>query len=108
MTTLYEVEIQRTNISPKSFFTYCVKQMKKHGADIECWAEYDSWANENQIPYRNEWLHKDWDEPSREILSGAPYQMQLFLSGAYNFILEFEFDTDKKGHGYCYAVEFRR
>lgn len=108
MKTMYEVEVDRTNISPKAFFNYCAKQMKKHGADMECWADYDSWADENQQTYRNVWLHEDWDEPCKEILSSAPYQMQLFLSGAYNFILEFEFDSDKKGTGYLYAVEFER
>lgn len=108
MKTLYQVECDRTNISPKAFFTYCAKAMKKHGGDIENWVEFENWADENQNTYRNVCLHEDWDEPCKEILFGAPYQMQMFLSGAYNFILEFEFDTDKKGTGYFYAVEFER
>lgn len=108
MKPLYEVEVDRTNISPKSFFTYCAKAMKKHGGDIENWVEFDKWADETQQPFRNVWLHEDWEDPCKEIISGAPYQMQMFLSGAYNFILEFEFDSDKKGTGYFYAVEFPR
>lgn len=108
MKTLYQVECSRTNISPKAFFTYCAKAMKKCGGDIENWVEFENWADENQNTYRNVWLHEDWDKPCKEIISGAPYQMQMFLSGAYNFILEFEFDTDKRGTGYFYAVEFER
>ena len=40
---IYEIEIQRTNISPKQFFTYCKNQMLKKGIDLEIWIdEYES------------------------------------------------------------------
>lgn len=108
MKKLYEVEIQRRNVTPKTFFSACVKAMQKHGASMEDWADYDSWADENQSSYYHEHNHADWDKPQREVCAEGPYNTQRFLARAYNFILEFDFDTDKKGTGYLYAVEFER
>lgn len=108
MKKLYEVEVQRSNITPKAFFSACTKVMQKHGADMESWVAYEDWANENQLTYRSESKHDDWDEPRREICAAGPWKMQLFLEHAYNFILEFDFDTSKKGTGYLYAIEFER
>ena len=36
-----------------------------------------------------------------------PYDWQMALQNSYNFIMEFEFDTETKGHGYFYVVETR-
>lgn len=108
MKMLYKIEVQRSNITPKAFFAYCARVMQEQGANMEDWAEYDAWASENQPTYRNEDQHEDWDEPCYEICSAGPYKMQLFLARAYNFILEFDFDTDKKGTGYLFALEFER
>ena len=44
---IYEIEIQRTNIPPKQFFTYCKKQSEKHGLDLESWLDFENWSNEN-------------------------------------------------------------
>ena len=104
MKTLYKVEMQRSNITPRSFFTACTKAMQKKGADIADWTDYDSWTNDRQTPYYSKEKHEDWDEPRCEIYSVAPYKIQMFLASAYNFILEFDFDTDKKGSGYLFAV----
>ena len=108
MKTLYKVEMQRSNITPRSFFTACTTAMQKKGADIADWTDYDSWTNDRQTPYYSKEKHEDWDEPRCEIYSVAPYKIQMFLASAYNFILEFDFDTDKKGSGYLFAVEFER
>ena len=105
---LYEVECERNNVSPKEFFNYCKKRMETKGADLETWIDsYDEWEK----PLRPEQYHTndhlDWDEPQREAYKMLPFEMQIFLQGSYNFIMEFEFDTEKKGHGYMYAVEMR-
>lgn len=98
---IYEIEIQRRNISPRSFFTYCDKQMKKKcGVGLDCWLDdYDDWARES-----NGYNTRTEDE----ICKCLPYDVQMFARDGYNFIMEFQFDDDKKGYGYLYAVEFER
>ena len=109
---LYEVEIQRNNITPKQFFTYCKNQIiKRTGEDImSVWCEsYESWAGQDGTPeYDCEWNHDDWDIPVKEICREKAFDWRLFLGKAYNFIMEFQFDDEKKGFGYLYAVEFER
>jgi hypothetical protein len=108
MKILYEIECQRTGITPKSFFSYCKAQAAKKGVDIETWANYEDWTNEAIRNERSESNHSDWDEPKREICQAMPYDWQLYLERAYNFILEFQFDDEKTGYGYMYLVEFER
>ena len=108
MKKLYELEVQRRNITPKAFFNACDKAMKKKGASMDDWTTYEDWADESRTPHRNENEHEDWDDPRREICSMGPYKMQLFLARSYNFILEFDFDTNETGSGYLYLVEFER
>lgn len=109
MDKLYEIEIQRTNVSPKQFFTYCKSQMKKRaGIELESWCEsFEEWIDE-RINYNASCYHDDWDDPVEEICKTMPYNWQMFLGKAHNFIFEFDFDTEKIGHGYLYAVEFKR
>ena len=99
--------MQRYNVTPRQFFTYCKKQLENKGFDIECWVEYESWINPNS-PCNNTWNHENEEDPYIEVCKIQPYDYQLFLSNAYNFIMEFEFDTDTKGYGYMYAMEYER
>lgn len=61
-------------------------------------AEASNWEK-NPYHYRT---------PIREAIKYQPYDVQLYLQNSYNFIMEFEFDTDKIGHGCMYAVEYKR
>lgn len=110
MKKLYEVEIQRNNINPKQFYTYCRHQMKKRaGVDLEAWCEsYKDWSGEGIPEYNVECYHDDWNEPVMEICKTKAFDYQLFLGKAYNFIMEFQFDDENTGYGYLYAVEFER
>ena len=102
---LYEVEVNRTNISPKQFFTYCKKEAARRTnglVDLEAWISFDEWVNPIQ-PCNDRWYHDDWKPAAIEICKSEPYDVQWYLSNAYNFIFEW-FD----GHGYLYAVEFER
>ena len=95
-----EIEIQRTNISARQFYTYCKKRLaEKVGIDIECWAEYEDWANPRET-FSITSNHEDWDEPKREIVKIQPYEMQEYLQGVYNFIMEWN-----EGVGYLYHAE---
>lgn len=41
----YEVEVQRSNITPREFWWYCKQRMKAKGADLESWiGEYKDWV----------------------------------------------------------------
>ncbi len=108
MKKIYEIECQRSNVTPKEFFRYCKKQLAAKNVEIEIWVEnYEDWAN----PMTNCHLennHEDWEIPCKEICAYKPLEMQLFLANAYNFIMEFDFWDEKKGSGYLYAVEFER
>lgn len=110
MEQLYCVEIQRTNISPKQFYSYCKKQIvKRTGEDLlENWVEdYSDWSD-TVNEFFSESNHEDWEIPAREICKQKSFDWQLFLEKAYNFIMEFQFDTENKGTGYLFMVEFRR
>lgn len=104
---LYKIEIQRGNITPRQFFTYCKRQLEHKGLDIENWAGFENWSNPIS-PCNDTDDHKDWDEPQKEICKLRPYDYQLFLAGAYNFIMEFDFWDDTKGFGYLFMVEYER
>ena len=109
---MYTVEIQRNNITPRQFFTYCKNQIEKRtGEDImSIWCEsYEAWSGEDGVPeYDNYCKHDDWDDPVMEICKTKAFDWQLFLGKSYNFIMEFEFDTEKKGHGYLFLMECNR
>jgi hypothetical protein len=107
----YEVEVQRKNISPRQFFTYCAKQFKlKTGADISCWVEdYGEWSDPTYPQPLHNSTHRDDGEVFYESSKYMPYDWQLFYSGAYNFIMEYEFGaTNNDGWGYFYAIEYER
>lgn len=111
MKKIYEVEIMRSNITPRQFFTYCKKQMEQRtGHKLTDWCEtYDDWSGASDMPESNDtWEHEDWDEPALEVCKMKAFDWQFFLSRAYNFIMEFDFQDENHGYGYMYAVEFER
>lgn len=100
---MYEYETERTNITPKAFFGYVRRELKrKCGIDLANWCDgYDAWSKNDGLPSTN-------TRTATEVCKTLPYDWQYFLRGAYNFILEFDFWDDKTGFGYCYIVEFER
>ena len=104
----YFVETQRNNMTPRAFFNHCRKLLHKAGNGAEGWLgdddAYEHWSN-NCIKYNITSYHEDWDEPKHEHMHSEPFHIQYFFQGSYNFILEFEFDDEKRGHGYMFAVE---
>lgn len=103
----YEIEIHRSNVTPKQFFEYCKEQMEKRtGETLDNWIEsYEEWETPT-MPCNSTCKHEDWDKPTSEVCKLMSFDWHLFLQKTYNFIMEFEFDTERKGHGYMYAVEF--
>ena len=100
---MYECECNRTNISPKQFYSYCRKKlMEKAGVKITDWVYFEDWGAPIQQYYRTS-KHEDWDEPAYEISRVMPFDYHLYLEGAYNFIMQWD-----DGHGYMYVIEYER
>ena len=100
---LYEVEIQRSNITPKAFYNLCEREVERR-------TEYRARLTEWEDDFRT------WAEPiytintrsENEICCVKPFSVQYFLRNGYNFIMEFDFWDDKKGVGYLFIVEYER
>ena len=85
------------------------KFKEKAGTDIDCWISYEDWINPIRPEDYHRYEHTDWDPPATEVIKYQPYDCQMFLSKAYNFIMEYEFGaTNNDGFGYFYAVEYER
>lgn len=97
---MYEVEIERTNISPKQFFSYCKRELKKRAdIDLEGWVEeYSTWENGSDFEV------KEPDETCKE----KPFNFHYYNYNGYNFIMLFDFYEENNGFGYMYAMEFVR
>ena len=95
-----EVEIERRNISPRKFFSYCRREYKRRTGEDFGWVdEYKDWAE----PY---YVYNDHSE--NEICVTKPFEWQIAERFSYNFIMEFEFDGENSGNGYMYSVEHER
>lgn len=96
---IYEVEIQRNNVSPKQFFSYCKKQFKKRtGIDFSWIESFEEWASP---AYQSHYSQSGIDT---NIVK--PFEYHLFERCSFNFIMEFTFDEDNMGYGYMYAIEY--
>lgn len=98
-----QIECVRGNVTPREFFTYCKRQAEKKGLDIEDQLSFDEWANPSVIEYRHK-FNEDGSPLRAEMYASTPYNYQIFSEGIFNFILEFDFDTSSKGHGYMMWV----
>lgn len=94
-------EANRTNISPRQFYTYARKVAMKKGLDLEAYVDYEYWVKPYQC-CNDRCKHEDWEHPLLEICKIQPYDYHLYLEGSYNFILEWD-----DGHGYMFMREIR-
>ena len=100
------VEIERNNVTPKEFWSYCRREVKRRtGMNLEDWCEsYEAWSEPTQEA-NDRWHHEDWDVPVMEVCKMMPYNWQLFLGYQYNFIMEFDFWDFRSGYGYLYLLD---
>lgn len=98
---MYEFETLRRNVTPRQFYRWVATEFKKRtGENPAIWLDgYDTWSDPVQPSSRH---------TTDEICQTLPYDWQMYVRGDYNFIMEFHFDTDTRGWGYCYIVEFER
>lgn len=96
--TVYEIEIERRNVTPRQFWTYCKNQLAKKG--IEPLTEtFEDFARPAIETHR----HRTEDGCTVCVM---PFEYQMYAPKAYNFIMEFEYYDGKTGFGYLYAVEY--
>lgn len=103
----YECECTRNNITPKQFYCYCKRELKKRcNVELSIWLDdYESWANPT-IPEKYHSVLHEWDGGTvKEAIKIQPFNIQFFLSNTYNFVMEFDFSTDNKGSGYFLVKE---
>lgn len=96
-----EIELQRYNITPKQFFTYCRRQAEKKGICLEAYTEYEYWADRSHNVEYHEYRH-EW---GKEANTTKPYEMVMYMKDndqgyMYHMILEWQ-----DGSGYCYIKE---
>lgn len=103
-TKTFEIEIQRSNVTPAQFLAYVRSRVDaKGGKYCRSDLELDYFKRGDDLNFDTE--HEDG---MREKSISKPYEMQTYIryaNGAcYNEICEFEFDDEKTGHGYYYLV----
>lgn len=99
----FEIEIQRSNVTPAQFLAYVRHNVDRKGGEMlrgDLSLEYFKAGNDLNFDYKHDGMH--------EKSVSKPYEMQTYIryeNGAtYNEICEFAFDDEKTGHGYYYLV----
>lgn len=102
-----EIEIERNGVTPAQFLSYVRQQLEKKGLrDISSDLDLDYFKSGNDLNFSYR------DEPGKpckaEKSISKPYEMQTFILNwdgtCYNEICEFDFDDEKRGHGYYYLM----
>lgn len=104
----FEIEIQRSNVTPAQFLAYVRSRVDAKGGEMlrsDLSLDYFKRGDDLNFDIRHE--EPEFDGLHEKSVS-KPYEMQTFLhysNGAvYNEICEFDFDSEKTGHGYYYLV----
>ena len=104
-----ELEVMRHDVTPAQFLSYVRRMIKSHG--ITCVCPDDITLRYFADP--RETLRVDYhDVPGApckaEHFHARPYDMQCYLKNyagtVFNHIMEFTFDDEKTGWGYCYIL----
>lgn len=105
----FVVEMQRRNITPRAFYSAVDKALfkKTNGIYITPVKLEDIFPDEEF----NEWKNGRVNDPNYaridkddEIYYSEPFNFHL-AGDSYNYILEFVFDSDTRGHGYAYFCD---
>ena len=104
----FEIEIQRSNVTPAQFLAYVRNRVDAKGGEmLRSDLSLDYFKRGDDLNFDIHHEEPEFDGLHEKSIS-KPYEMQTFLhysNGAvYNEICEFEFDSEKTGHGYYYLV----
>ena len=108
-TVEYELEVQRSNVTPGQFLAYVRARAKAHDLSVEMsardFAADDGWNSS----YDDATPDTKGTGCAAEINRGKPYDKQTYIrwydGTVYNEIIEFQFDDERTGHGYYYLVQ---
>lgn len=99
----FEIEIQRSNVTPAQFLAYVRRSVDRKGGEMlrgDLGLEYFKAGNDLNFDHEHDGMH--------EKSVSKPYEMQTYIcyedGAVYNEICEFEFDDEKTGHGYYYLL----
>lgn len=99
----FEIEIQRSNLTPAQFLSYVRRSVDRKGGEMlrgDLSLGYFKAGNDLNFDHEHDGM--------REKSISRPYEMQTYIKyedgACYNEICEFEFDDEKTGHGYYYLV----
>ena len=99
----FEIEIQRSNLTPAQFLSYVRRSVDRKGGEMlrgDLSLGYFKAGNDLNFDTEHDGM--------REKSISRPYEMQTYIKyedgACYNEICEFEFDDEKTGHGYYYLV----
>lgn len=104
----FEIEIQRSNVTPAQFLAYVRSRVDAKGGEmLRSDLSLDYFKRGDDLNFDIHHEEPEFDGLHEKSVS-KPYEMQTYLrysNGAvYNEICEFEFDSEKTGHGYYYLV----
>lgn len=107
-TERFEIEMQRSNVTPAQFLSYVRSRVDaKGGKYIRSDLDPRYFAAGNDLNFDIKHTEEGMTGIHEKSIS-KPYEMQTYIrypDGAlYNEICEFDFDTEKTGHGYYYLV----
>lgn len=110
--TVFEIEIERNNVTPAQFLAYCRRRVDaKGGGRSDLDLDYFKRGNDLNFDVNHKALNDEcYTELNCECEKSIsrPYEMQTYskwTNGAvYNEICEFDFDDEKTGHGYYYLL----
>lgn len=102
------IEIQVTNVTPSQFLAYVRSQCRKKNIPVEIMTAKE-FANMGIKSMGDP--AKGHDEWRADFWYTKPYNYHICSikkdrSSGFNEICEFEFDDDKKGHGYYYCIDW--
>ena len=113
MKTAYTIELTRHDVTPAQFLAYVRSQCKRKGIPFDMDTAY---FVQGQQYSSGEYMNSAYTggTPSRrpcyaETCKATPYEHQTYIVGydgeTYNEIIEFDFDDEKTGHGYCFIIQ---
>lgn len=104
---VFEIEIERFNVTPAQFLAYLRSMQKKHPEMANDFS-LEAFKGEGWSIAYNDALPSERPCESERI-TDKPFEKQTYLrnfdGSTYNEIIEFEFDDDRTGHGYYYTVQ---
>lgn len=106
---LFEIEIQRRDVTPAQFLSYVRRSVDKKGGQgfrSDLSLSYFAAGEDLNFDYNDGTPSVNACEAERSV--SKPYEMQTYVrnfdGSVYNEICEFDFDDEKTGHGYYYLL----